>query len=428
MTTSTATLKLQSEIPLDQEIENIIRSSDKLTIGTRKGTEILYGPDPRGLKILPQPTRERLEAAGIDISKGYPSVPDKSEVPIYLDEAFAIRNDDYPYVDRGKNADPEKKALLGAAKEVIHYTKHIGTELVGLQLADLTDKQRDELALLIGERGVVFFREQKLSPQKQLELGEYYGRVEKHPQGSQVNGLRGITVIWQDYQQQVLGSNRTFKNNNYNNFDFARNYPGAGTQIMHTDLVHEKTPAGITHLHLDTIPDVGGDTYWFSGYAAYDKLSEEFKKFLDGKKAVYVSAHKYLDRDDPFGGPKNIERVHPLVRTHPSTGWKSLFVNKSMTRRILGVSPVESDIILNYLFDVYEKNADIQVRFKWGPQKPGYGVSAIWDNRITQHKSVFDAEGRAARHGTRVTALGEVPYLDPNSKSQREALGLPLDE
>ncbi|GME77072.1 unnamed protein product [Ambrosiozyma monospora] len=197
---------------------------------------------------------------------------------------------------------------------------------------------------------------------------------------------------------------------------------------MHTDLVHEKTPAGITHLHLDTIPDVGGDTFWFSGYAAYDKLSEEFKKFLDGKKAVYVSAHKYLDRDDPFGGPKNIERVHPLVRTHPSTGWKSLFVNKAMTRRILGVSPVESDIILNYLFDVYEKNADIQVRFKWGPQKPGYGVSAIWDNRVTQHKSVFDAEGRTARHGTRVTSLGEVPFLDPNSKSQREALGLPLDE
>ncbi|GME98204.1 unnamed protein product [Ambrosiozyma monospora] len=122
MTTSTATLKLQGEIPLDQEIENIIRSADKLTVGARKGAEILYGPDPRGLKILPQPTRERLEAAGIDISKGYPSVPDKSEVPIYLDEAFAIRNDDYPYVDRGKSADPEKKALLGAAKETSKET------------------------------------------------------------------------------------------------------------------------------------------------------------------------------------------------------------------------------------------------------------------------------------------------------------------
>ncbi|GME73366.1 unnamed protein product [Ambrosiozyma monospora] len=270
--------------------------------------------------------------------------------------------------------------------------------------------------------------EQKLTPQKQLELGEYYGRVEKHPQAPQVNGLPGVTVIWQNYFEHIFGRRRTFKNNNYANFDNSRNYPGGGTQVMHTDLVHEKRPAGITHLHLDTVPDVGSDTFWFSGYAAYDKLSEEFKKFLDGKQAVQLSLHKYLDRDDPFGGPKNVERVHPVVRTHPTTGWKALYVNRGHTTRILGVSPVESDIILKYLFDIYEKNADIQVRFKWGPQKPGYGVSALWDNRVTQHKSVFDAEGRAARHGTRVTALAEIPFLDPNSKSQREALGLPLDE
>ncbi|GME74472.1 unnamed protein product [Ambrosiozyma monospora] len=189
MTTSTATLKIQGDIPLDQEIESIIRSSGKITVGSRKGPEVIYGPDPRGLEILSNETRERFKAAGIDISKGYPTVPDKSKVPIYLDEALAIRDDDYTYVDRGKDADPEKKALFGAAKEVIHYTKNIGTEIVGLQLADLTDKQRDELALLIAERGVVFFREQKLTPQKQLELGEYYGRVEKHPQAAQVNGL-----------------------------------------------------------------------------------------------------------------------------------------------------------------------------------------------------------------------------------------------
>ncbi|GMG23105.1 unnamed protein product [Ambrosiozyma monospora] len=248
---------------------------------------------------------------------------------------------------------------------------------------------------------------------------------EEHPQQIQVPGLPGVTTIWWEYRKKLLNSNITFKNLSYGQWD-AQKHPSL--QTFHTDLVHEKQPAGITHLHLDEIPDVGGDTVWSSGYAAYDKLSEEFKKFLDGKKAVFVSAHKYLDRNDPFAGPKSVERVHPLVRTHPATGWKSLFVNRNMTTRILGVSPVESDIILNYLFDVYEKNADIQVRFKWGPSEPGYGVSAIWDNRISQHTIIYDHEGTVPRHGTRVTSLAELPFFDPESPSQREALGLPLDE
>ncbi|KAG7754183.1 hypothetical protein KL930_003087 [Ogataea haglerorum] len=410
-----------------KEIENLIRASENISVGTVPGDNQHFGPDPDGLTILPDSIRKRLVDAGIDISKGYPTRPDKSLIPVYLDEATAIRDDDYEYIERAKKADPEKKALLGAAKQVIHLTNHIGTEIVGLQLEDLTDQQKDELALLVAERVVVFFRDQKLSPQKQLELGEYWGRVEKHPQVSQVNGLPGITVIWQDYFQKSLGSNFTYKNINLGNWDATKNRM-RGAQVWHTDLVHEKRPAGITHLHLDAIPDVGGDTLWSSGYAAYDKLSESFKKNLDGKQAVYISANGYLDRKNPFSGPKKVERVHPLVRTHPATGWKALYVNRSMTKRIVGLSSVESDLILNYLFDVYEKNADIQVRFRWTPSKEGYGTSAIWDNRVSQHRSTWDHEGRQPRHGTRVTSLADLPYFDPESKSQREALGLPLDE
>ncbi|GME76136.1 unnamed protein product [Ambrosiozyma monospora] len=266
----------------------------------------------------------------------------------------------------------------------------------------------------------------KLSPKEQLELGNYWGRVEKHPKQIQVPGFPGVTTIWWEYRLKSDGkSTVSFKNSGYGSWD-SNKFSGIST--FHTDLVHEKQPAGLTHLHLDEIPDHGGDTVWASGYAAYDKLSEEFKKFLDGKKGVFVSAHSYLDRNDPFAGPKKIERVHPIVRTHPATGWKALFVNRSLTKKILGVSPVESDIILNYLFDVYEKNADIQVRFKWGPTKPGYGVSAIWDNRISQHRIIYDHEGTVPRHGTRVTSLAELPFFDDDSPSQREALGLPLDE
>lgn len=140
------------------------------------------------------------------------------------------------HVDAGSRADPEKKALFGAAKQVIDLTKHIGTEIVGLQLTELTNQQKDELALLIAERGVVFFRDQELDPKQQLELGQYYGEIEAHPMGPQVPGLAGVTVLWPDYNNQNYAQNAHFRK------------PG-GAARWHSDLVHEKHPAGITHLH-----------------------------------------------------------------------------------------------------------------------------------------------------------------------------------
>ncbi|CRG86289.1 Putative alpha-ketoglutarate-dependent sulfonate dioxygenase [Talaromyces islandicus] len=350
---------------------------------------------------LPQPARERLEKAGIDLSEGYPYKPAR---PLYLDDVYNIRNQNREYIDAGSRADKDKKALLGAAKEVIHLTKNIGTEIVGLQLKDLTDQQRDELALLIAERSVVFFRDQDLTPQKQKELGDYYGEVEIHPQVGHVPGVPGITVIWPALN--ALDRPASFRK------------PG-GSSHWHTDLVHERQPAGITHLHNDTVPTVGGDTLWASGYAAYEKLSPGFRKIIDGKTAIYRSAHGYLDRKNPEAGPKYVEREHPLVRTHPATGWKALWVNRAMTVRIVGLDKAESDLILGYLYDVYERNPDIQVRFKWTPR-----TSALWDNRITIHNASWDYEGTEPRHGTRVTSLAEKPFFDPKSPSRRQALGL----
>ncbi|TID17329.1 alpha-ketoglutarate-dependent taurine dioxygenase [Venturia nashicola] len=353
---------------------------------------------------LPETTRTRLEKGGVDLSQGYPYRPAR---PLYLDDVYAIRNEDREYVDAGSRADPEKKALLSAAKEVIHLTSHIGTEIVGLQLKDLTDQQKDELGLLIAERSVVFFRDQDISPQQQLDLGRYYGQVEVHPQVPQVPGHLGVSVIWPALQATERKAD--FRN------------PG-GASRWHTDLVHEKQPAGVTHLHNDTVPSVGGDTLWASGYSAYDKLSPEFRKIIDGRTAIYRSAHPYLDRNNPTAGPKYIEREHPLVRVHPATGWKALWVNRAMTDRIVGLDKAESDVILNYLYDVYEKNIDIQVRFKWTPR-----TSALWDNRITIHNASWDYGGAEPRHGTRVTSLAEKPYFRPDAPSRRHALGLAGD-
>jgi alpha-ketoglutarate-dependent taurine dioxygenase len=224
------------------------------------------------------------------------------------------------------------------------------------------------------------------------------------PQVPQVPGVLGVTVIWPALQATEFPAN------------FRR--PG-GASRWHTDLVHERQPAGITHLHNDTVPPIGGDTLWASGYAAYEKLSPGFRKIIDGKYAIYRSAHPYLDRNDPNAGPKYIERAHPLVRVHPATGWKALWVNRAMTSHIVGLDRAESDVILNYLYDVYEKNVDIQVRFKWTP-----GTSALWDNRITIHNASWDYGGKYPRHGTRVTSLAEKPFFDAGAPTRREALGL----
>ncbi|KAK6198824.1 taurine catabolism dioxygenase [Scheffersomyces amazonensis] len=424
---------IETAAPTEQDIEQTVRKlanlkpiSHGLSEFSSNDESTNTGPQEKYLQLLPEPARKRFEKAGIDLSKGYPVIPVRDDIPKFVDEAYEIRNKDYPYIERGKNADPEKKALFGAAKEVKNLTKHIGTEIVGLQLADLNDKQKDELALLVAERVVVFFRDQDLSPQKQLELGEYWGQVERHPQAPHVplpipEGVdtiakgSGISVIWRKFFNEFYGIPKNFKQKQ-----------AAGG--WHTDLVHEHQPAGITHLHNDTIPKTGGDTAWASGYAAYDKLSPALQQFLDGKNAVYRSAHQYIDRSNPLKGPKYIEREHPIIRTHPTTGWKSLFVNRAMTVRIVGLEPDESKVILEYLYSVFEKNLDIQVRFRWQPTKEGYGTSAIWDNRISQHYAIPDYDvDEDDRHGTRVTSLAEVPYFDPASKSQREALGLPLN-
>lgn len=310
----------------DQKVDNLaaLKPVSKSILANRQEYQLKW------LEQLPTPARIRFGRAGIDLSQGYPAVPGTEHIARFVDEAFEIRNKEFPYIERGKYADPEKNALFSAAKEVKHLTKHLGTEIIGMQLSELDDKQKNELALLVAERVVVFFRDQDLSPQKQLELGKYWGQVEKDPQARYVslpeqsheNSLQssGITVSWRKFLNDLNNRKPDFRKEVKNT-------------VFHTDLVHEKQPAGITHLHNNTIPVTGGDTVWSSGYAAYDKLSPDFQRFLDGKTAIYRSSHPYLDRNDPLKGPVYIEREHPIIRTHPATGWKSLFVNRAIVNK-----------------------------------------------------------------------------------------------
>lgn len=135
-------------------------------------------PQPKWfIPVIPKSVKERIEKAGISISK-YPTLP---VVPYYYQDAFKLKEKPWEYNDAGIRADKTKSSLLKAATKVTDLTAHIGTEIEGLQLKNLTNQQRDELALLISERGVVVLRDQDITPQQQVELGKYWGKVEIQP-------------------------------------------------------------------------------------------------------------------------------------------------------------------------------------------------------------------------------------------------------
>lgn len=129
----------------------------------------------------------------------------------------------------------------------------------------------------------------------------------------------------------------------------------------------------------------------------------------------------------PRGSPENVgselRAVHPLVRTNPVTGWKSIFPVGGHVKSIDGLTYEESRRLLDWFVELTVRNHDLQVRHRW--QNPN--DIAIWDNRSTFHTATYDIEGLGDRLGNRVVGVGERPYFDPESKSRREALGLPQE-
>ncbi|KAI8575242.1 hypothetical protein K450DRAFT_262771 [Umbelopsis ramanniana AG] len=307
----------------------------------------------------------------------------------------------FEHVDPGHKGDPAKKALLDPATAVIELTPHIGTEIHGLQLHELNEQQKNDLALLVAERGVVFFRKQEIDVYQGREFGKHFGPLHIHQNFGHPEGMPEVHVIHFD------------ENSNRSHFKTFSHQDG-----WHSDVTYEINPAGLTFLKLDTLPAVGGDTLWASGYAAYDRLSPPFQKFLEGLEAV----HSGLDQSNAALRAGHtvrrtpIETVHPVVRTHPVTGWKSLFVQPGFTRSIVGVSKRESEAILNFLYAHIAGGVDFQVRLKWEEN-----TVAVWDNRSTFHNAVFDYLDVGLRHGWRITPQAEKPYFDPNSKSKADS-------
>ncbi|KAL5521618.1 hypothetical protein ACEPAF_2366 [Sanghuangporus sanghuang] len=291
--------------------------------------------------------------------------------------------------DRAQFADPEKRALLSAAKKVTHLTPAIGTEIEGIDLRQLSDAQKDELALLIAERGVVFFRDQPIDIHQQLDLARHYGPLHKHATTPipKEPGLEEVHVVYNDSSRRPDPS------------AFSK------LELWHSDVSYEVQPPSTTSLKGITIPPYGGDTLWSSGYALYSSLSPGFQQYLEGLSAVHSAAAQaagsraaglHVRRHE-------VETVHPIVRVHPVTGVKAIYVNPGFTRRIVGIPKAESGAILQFLFSQISENPDFQVRFRWERDSIG-----IWDNRIVTHSATFDFWPHR-RHALRATPHGERP-------------------
>ncbi|KAJ4385570.1 hypothetical protein N0V93_009999 [Gnomoniopsis smithogilvyi] len=346
---------------------------------------------------------------------------------------------------------PKPLKLSGAldAFESFDSTPVIGKEFPKANLVEWlnapnSDELLRDLAITVAQRGVVFFRAQNeltndLQKKLILRLGELTGRPETsglhiHPLLNTTPGLGGddpeiSTISSQQFAQRRMGAEVLSKPVSTKHVNLKRQ----NNSQWHSDIGFEPVPADFTSLRLIELPETGGDTLWASGYELYDRISEPYQKFLEGLTARFDGSnfHKAAEKlgetlyTKPRGAPENIgedlRTIHPVVRTNPVTGWKSIFPVGGFAKHINGLTPAESDHLLKWFLELLQQNHDLQVRFKW--QNP-HDI-AIWDNRSVYHTMTLDYQGLGDRFGNRAVGIGEKPYFDPNSKSRREDLGIP---
>ncbi|KAJ7779600.1 hypothetical protein B0H16DRAFT_1829571 [Mycena metata] len=313
-----------------------------------------------------------------------------------LNEKFS-RIEPFESTDPGSRADPAKPHLLTANTTTHDLSPYLGTEVTGVQISQLTSEGLDELALYTAERKVLIFRDQDfkdLSPERQIEIASHFGPIHKHPTSGNVKGFPEFHVVYRDAEHDEI-----------------REYIGldrASLLSWHSDVSYERQTPGTTFFFILDQPDNGGggDTLFLSQVEAYRRLSPEFQKRLEGLRAVH-SGVAQADNSRKRGGPvrrEPIESEHPVVRVHPVTGEKALYVNPGFTRRIVGYKTEESEYLLKFLFDHIAKGSDFQVR---GTYKPGTVV--VWDNRVTCHSATLDFDNVLRRHAVRLTPQAEVP-------------------
>lgn len=261
-------------------------------------------------------------------------------------------------------------------------TPIIGAEIDGIDLSQpLGNRQIDELHRALAENLVIFFRDQHLSADQHLAFGRLFGELHIHPAAPSAPGKPELMIIHAD-----------------------KDSPRANGEGWHSDVSCDIEPPMGSILYIRKCPPHGGDTLFASMYAAYDALSDRMKAYLDGLTAEHSGDH-YRGQYANYGIADKAaypRAEHPVVRTHPVTGKKALYVNKGFTRRIIGIPLDESEGILNYIYE-HMANPLFQCRFRWRENS-----IAFWDNRCVQHHAMWDYWPHT-RSGNRVTVSGDRP-------------------
>ena len=251
----------------------------------------------------------------------------------------------------------------------------LGAEIEGIDLKDSSIENCNKINNLLLEHKVLFFRNQNISSEQHIDLAKFFGPLEKHVY---VKGL--------DKHPEII---RIIK---------GANEKHQWGETWHTDVSYNVKPTKVIILRSIKIPPVGGDTMFSNMEIAYDTLDEEIKKKIKGKKAIHSSlgAAAFVEKYEEMEGNGNLDEYsneHPIVRTHPETGKKILYVNSMYTKKILNMDKNESEDILNKIF-LHQERLDFTCRFKWTEN-----AVAIWDNRSTQHQGLTDFfPGRGLGH------------------------------
>ena len=265
------------------------------------------------------------------------------------------------------------------------FAPNLGAEITGVDLSqEISEAEFSEIEAAFLAYQVLFFKDQKENPpQVHIDLGKRFGPLHSHPAAPTMAGYPEIFEIHATRHSKV-----------------------ANGEFWHSDVSCDEEPPLGTMLQIHILPPCGGDTMFSNMYAAYDALSDAMKTFLDGLSATHASEHiyrgRYADRGQKDSDIAFPSASHPVVRTHPQTGRKALFVNRTFTTRINELSEEESSAVLKMLFE-HAESIQFQIRFRWSKND-----MAFWDNRCCMHRAIWDYWPEE-RKGRRVTIKGDRP-------------------
>lgn len=271
--------------------------------------------------------------------------------------------------------------------EIVQLSPHIGAEILGVDLSQPDASMVAGIREALLAHKVVFFRDQTLTAAQHIAFAQMFGELEIHPVTPKDQANPELLHI--EHGPKSKGRENSW----------------------HSDVTWREKPSLGSILRALEVPEVGGDTLFANMAMAYDLLSPEMQRFVCGLTAVHDITRVFGKR---LGKP--IEEIHaefplmehPVVRTHPETGQRAIYVNTAFTSHIKGLSKVESDWLLAHLYAT-AANPEIQCRFRWRA-----GSLAFWDNRASQHFAASDYFP-ARRIMERVTIAGERPYFDANA-------------